>query len=65
MLAAFVFGGVVVVFGVAIVASWLGLPAWAVWVLVIAALAVLAWPTFFSGRERADGAGDAQRKDER
>jgi hypothetical protein len=55
----------VVAFGVAIIASWLGLPAWAVWVLVIAALAVLAWPTFFSGRERADGAGDAQRKDER
>jgi membrane protein implicated in regulation of membrane protease activity len=65
MLAAFVFGGAVVAFGVAIVASWLGLPTWAVWLLVIVALAALAWPTFFSGRERADSAGDAQRKDER
>ena len=61
---AFLFAGAVVAFGLAVVASWLGLPPWAMWLVVVAGPALLAWPVFFARSETADGVGSVNQKED-
>jgi peptidoglycan/LPS O-acetylase OafA/YrhL len=48
LIAVFVFAGALGSFGVAILASWIGLPAIAVWLVVVILLAILAYRLFRS-----------------
>ena len=64
LVVAFLLAGAVVVFGLAVVANWLGLPSWAMWLVVIAGLALLAWPLFFARSENADSTGSVNQKED-
>jgi uncharacterized membrane protein YjfL (UPF0719 family) len=57
LIAAFVFSGALSGFGVAILASWAGLPAIAVWALVVLIIAILAYRLFRS--PSVSGSGSA------